>query len=84
VSGGVRSRKTHGNQFANRCGRCGAVISGTIAIIRFVMNRATTLKTHKQKLAFDRELAEKKVAADIALAEKTRARPGACCLAPPL
>jgi hypothetical protein len=47
-----------------------AVISSTIAIIGFVLNRSTTLKTHTEKLAFERELAEKKVAADIALAEK--------------
>lgn len=46
------------------------VISGTIAIIGFLVNRLTSLKTHKEKLHFDRELAEKKVTADIALAEK--------------
>ncbi len=34
------------------------------------MNRSTSLKTHKEKLDFDRELAEKKATADIALAEK--------------
>ena len=48
-----------------------AVISSTIAIIGFVLNRSTTLKTHAEKLTFDRELAERKVAADIALAEKS-------------
>jgi hypothetical protein len=47
-----------------------AGIAGIVSVITLVMNRATTLKTHSQRLAFDREQAERKVRADIALAEK--------------
>jgi hypothetical protein len=47
-----------------------AVIAGIISVITLLMNRATTLTTHLQRLAFEREQAERKTSADIALAEK--------------
>jgi hypothetical protein len=47
-----------------------ALIAGIISVITLLMNRATTLTTHSQRLAFDREQAERKASADIALAEK--------------
>jgi hypothetical protein len=47
-----------------------AVIAGIISVISLVMNRATTLATHSQRLAFDREQAERRVNAEIALAER--------------
>jgi hypothetical protein len=47
-----------------------AAIAGIISVITLVMNRATTLTTHAQRLAFDRDQAERKVSADITLAEK--------------
>jgi hypothetical protein len=47
-----------------------AVIAGIISVINLVMNRATTLAMHSQRLAFDREQAERRVSAEIALAER--------------
>jgi hypothetical protein len=47
-----------------------AAIAGIISVINLLLNRATTLTTHSQRLAFDREQAERKVSADFSLAEK--------------
>lgn len=44
-----------------------AIVSGIVTTIGFVVNRSTSLKMHKQKLDFDRELAERKITADIEL-----------------
>jgi hypothetical protein len=45
-----------------------AIVSGVIAIAGLIIGRSTTLTTHKQKLDADRQVAERKVEADIALA----------------
>jgi hypothetical protein len=47
-----------------------AVIAGLISVITLLMNRATTLSMHSQRLAFDREQAERRVNAEIALADR--------------
>jgi hypothetical protein len=51
-----------------------AVIAGIISVITSVItllvNRRTTLTTHSQRLAFDREQAERRADAEIALAER--------------
>lgn len=47
-----------------------ALISGFIAIIGFVITTRNAQRLHREKLAFDRDLVERKVNADIALAEK--------------
>jgi len=47
-----------------------AAVSGIVTVIGFVANRSTSLTMHRQKLQLDRELAERKFNADIALAER--------------
>jgi hypothetical protein len=47
-----------------------AIIAGIISVLNLVMNRATTLSMHSQRLAFDREHAERRVNAELALAER--------------
>src|ERR1700730_14767452 len=47
-----------------------AGIAGIVSVITLVMNRATTLTTHSQRLAVEREQAERKSSADIALAQQ--------------
>jgi hypothetical protein len=47
-----------------------AGIAGIVSVITLVMNRATTLTTHSQRLAFEREQSERKSSADIALAQQ--------------
>ena len=46
-----------------------AVVSGVISAVSLIIGRSTTLTTHRQKIDADRNLAEKKVEADIALAK---------------
>ncbi|MGE7156231.1 hypothetical protein ACQKJ1_21155 [Methylorubrum rhodesianum] len=45
-----------------------AVVSGIVTTIGFLVNRSTTLETHREKLLADQRLAERKVEADITLA----------------
>jgi hypothetical protein len=47
-----------------------AVISGLIAIIGFAITTWNARRLHREKLDFDRDLAERKASADVALAEK--------------
>jgi hypothetical protein len=47
-----------------------AGIAGIVSVITLVMNRATTLTTHSQRLAFEGEQSERKSSADIALAQQ--------------
>jgi hypothetical protein len=47
-----------------------AGVSGVISIMSMVVATRTSRQFHTEKLAFDRELAERKINADIALAEK--------------
>ena len=47
-----------------------AVIASIVSLITLLMNRATTLATHSQRLQFEREQAERRANAEIALAEK--------------
>jgi hypothetical protein len=50
-----------------------AVITGVVATIGFLVSSATAKRINKDKLALDKELAETKVAAEVALAERKAA-----------
>lgn len=47
-----------------------AVVSGLISAIAMVVNRSTSLTTHREKINADHELAEKKVSGDLKIAER--------------
>lgn len=47
-----------------------AAVSGIVSAVGFLVNRATTLATHREKLQADRDLAERKLAFDQGLAER--------------
>lgn len=47
-----------------------AVVSGVVGIAGFIVNRRTLLTMHREKLAADREQAERKVNSEISLAER--------------
>jgi hypothetical protein len=47
-----------------------AIVSGFVAVVGLILNLRTTRAMHREKLDFDREQTERKVQADIALAEK--------------
>jgi hypothetical protein len=50
-----------------------ALIAAIVSIIGFVLNRATVRAMHAERLAFDREQAQRRTEAEIALAEKKAA-----------
>jgi hypothetical protein len=47
-----------------------AVIAGIVSVIGFVINRTTVQRMHAERLAFDREQAQRRTEAEIALAER--------------
>jgi hypothetical protein len=47
-----------------------AVIASVVSVIGFLINRSTVRSMHTERLAFDREQAERKITADIDLAER--------------
>ena len=47
-----------------------AVISGLVAGINLLINRATVRRMHVERLSFDREQAERRVTTEIALTER--------------
>jgi hypothetical protein len=51
-----------------------AVIAGLVSVISLLMNRSTTLAMHSQRLAFDREQAERKFEFDTALSREQAQR----------
>jgi hypothetical protein len=50
-----------------------ALIAAVVSVIGLVMNRATVQKMHSERLAFDREQAQRRTEAEISLAEKKAA-----------